>query len=105
MAKRMAALRGSDLSSAVAAIDGWAVEPGDGGLTKRFRFPDFQSAFAFMTAVALEAERMNHHPEWTNVYATVDVRLSSHDVGGVTERDLALARHMNTVAARLAAAD
>lgn len=77
------------------------METGEAAITKRFAFASFQLAFAFMTAAALKAERMNHHPEWANVYATVDVRLTSHDAGGVTERDLSLARFMDEVAAGL----
>jgi 4a-hydroxytetrahydrobiopterin dehydratase len=64
-----------------------------GGLEREFRFRDFVEAFSFMTRVALVAERMGHHPEWSNVYGTVRVRLSTHDAGGVvTERDRELAR-------------
>lgn len=97
----MGVLLGAELAAAVAGRDGWSVDAGDAAITKRFAFGSFQLAFAFMTAVALKSERMNHHPEWTNVYATVDVRLSSHDVGGVTERDLSLAAFMDDVAGRL----
>ncbi len=95
----MATLSGAELASAVAGLDGWAVEVGEGAITKSFSFPSFQLAFGFMTSAALKAERMNHHPEWTNVYSRVDVRLSSHDVGGVTERDLDLAGFMDEAAA------
>ena len=59
--------------------------------TKQFEFRDFISAFAFMTRVALEAERANHHPDWSNVYNRVHMRLSTHDAGGVTDKDLKLA--------------
>lgn len=94
----MPTLVGAELATAVSGLDGWAVEEGDGALTKSFGFSSFQIAFGFMSAVALKAERMNHHPEWTNVYSRVDVRLSSHDVGGVTERDVELAGFMDEVA-------
>ncbi|MGC9962864.1 MAG: 4a-hydroxytetrahydrobiopterin dehydratase [Acidimicrobiales bacterium] len=97
----MDALGGAELGSAVAALDGWTVEPGDAAITKTFLFANFQLAFAFMTAAALKAERMNHHPEWSNIYGTVEVRLTSHDAGGVTERDLSLARFMGNVASGL----
>jgi 4a-hydroxytetrahydrobiopterin dehydratase len=97
----MGALSGTELSDAAGALQGWSVEAGEGAIVKGFRFESFVLAFAFMTAVALEAERTNHHPEWTNVYSRVDARLSSHDTGGVTERDLALARFMDAVAAGL----
>ena len=66
----------------------------DGKLVKTFRFPDFVEAFAFMTQVALVAERLNHHPDWSNVYGTVRVMLSTHDAGGVTELDFELAAAM-----------
>ncbi|MGD0084326.1 MAG: 4a-hydroxytetrahydrobiopterin dehydratase [Acidimicrobiales bacterium] len=98
----MATLDGDDLRSAVAELDGWSVEGGERAITKRFGFADFTRAFAFMSAVALRAEKMNHHPEWTNVYATVDVRLTSHDSHGVTDRDIRLAGFMDEVAAGLA---
>lgn len=97
----MATLRGGELAAAVAALEGWTVADGEGAICKSFAFPSFQLAFGFMTASALKAERMNHHPEWRNVYSKVEVRLSSHDVGGVTERDLQLASFMDEVAAGL----
>lgn len=69
-------------------------------IERTFRFPDFVSAFAFMAEVALIAERMNHHPEWFNVYGTVRVSLSTHDAGGLTALDFRLAGAMNLAAAR-----
>jgi 4a-hydroxytetrahydrobiopterin dehydratase len=99
----MEALDGDELRVAVSELDGWSLEESGQAITRQFRFADFTGAFAFMTAAALKAEAMNHHPEWTNVYSKVDVRLMSHDVGRVTERDLSLARFMDDVAARLGA--
>ena len=78
--------------AALATLDGWR-EAADGrAIEKDFRFADFGAAFAFMTRVALLAERRNHHPDWRNVYDRVEVTLTTHDAGGVTERDIALAR-------------
>ncbi len=96
-----ATLTGEELRAAVVGLGGWAVEDGEQAITRSFRFADFNRAFAFMTAVALKAEKMNHHPEWSNVYATVEVRLTSHDSGGVTDRDLRLAAFMDEVAGGL----
>lgn len=79
------------------ALRSWAVR--EGKLYREYRFPSFVDAFGFMTSVALRAEAMNHHPEWTNVYDRVTVSLSTHDSGGVTDRDLALARQMERLAA------
>lgn len=70
----------------------WAIDHGK--LSKTFQFADFVTAFGFMTRVALIAERMNHHPEWFNVYRTVKVKLTTHDAGGITELDFELARAM-----------
>ena len=69
-------------------------------ITKTFRFDDFKQAFAFMTATALKAEQMDHHPEWFNVYNKVEVVLTTHDADGVTTRDLELAGYMDALAAR-----
>jgi len=77
----------------LAQLDGWSRE-GD-GIEKTFVFADFVAAFGWMTAVALVAERMNHHPEWFNVYKTVRVRLSTHDAGGLTSLDFDLAKCMD----------
>ena len=66
-------------------------------LHKKFTFPDFNAAFAFMTRVALLAEKMDHHPEWFNVYNKVDVTLTTHDAGGVTPKDIAMASFMNDI--------
>ena len=72
----------------------------DGRLHRRFQFVDFVEAFAFMTAVALVAEKLDHHPNWSNVYNEVDIDLWSHDVGGITERDHRMAELINTIANR-----
>lgn len=77
-------------------VPGWRIE--DGKLRRKFSFADFPTAFAFMTRVALHAEAMNHHPEWTNVWAHVDVTLVTHDAGGLTDLDFALARVMSGAA-------
>lgn len=72
----------------------------DGRLHRRFQFVDFVEAFAFMSAVALVAEKLDHHPNWSNVYNEVDIDLWSHDVGGITERDHRMAERINTIANR-----
>jgi 4a-hydroxytetrahydrobiopterin dehydratase len=79
--------------------DGWALS-GDGkALERNYRFNDFSEAFAFLTRVAMHAEKVDHHPEFTNVWNRVDFRLTTHDAGGVTERDLALAKAIEKMAA------
>jgi 4a-hydroxytetrahydrobiopterin dehydratase len=88
------------LSAAVRAqalkdLSGWADVPGRDAIAKKFVFADFNAAFGFMSRVALMAEKMDHHPEWFNVYKTVDVTLATHDAGGVTEKDIALAKFMD----------
>jgi len=75
-----------------AELPAWTVEPDGKAIVREMRFADFVSAFAFMTRIAMIAERDNHHPEWSNVYNRVSVRLTTHDVGGITKRDIALAR-------------
>ncbi|MBK1634917.1 4a-hydroxytetrahydrobiopterin dehydratase [Rhodovulum adriaticum] len=76
---------------------GWApVERAD-AIARTYVFDDFVHAFGFMTRVALEAEKMDHHPEWRNVYATVEVTLTTHDAGGLTMKDIALARRMEAL--------
>ena len=80
------------------APDGWATEPGGAALTRTLRFKDFSEAFAFLTRVALHAEKVDHHPEFTSVWNRVDFRLTSHDAGGVTERDRKLAEAINRIA-------
>jgi 4a-hydroxytetrahydrobiopterin dehydratase len=78
---------------------GWSQTPGRDALAKTFRFASFSAAFGWMTRIALAAEAHDHHPEWSNVYDRVDVVLSTHDVGGVTDLDLLLARVMEAAAA------
>jgi len=79
-------------------LDGWRMVEGRDAIAKTFVFRDFVEAFGFMTRAALAAERMNHHPEWRNVYRTVEVTLSTHDAGGLTRRDVELAQTMNRLA-------
>ncbi|ARP86462.1 4a-hydroxytetrahydrobiopterin dehydratase [Bordetella genomosp. 9] len=83
---------------AVRELGGWSVAAGRDAIAKTFRFADFNAAFGFMSRVALISEKMNHHPEWFNVYNRVDVTLSTHDAGGVTEKDVRLARFMDDIA-------
>jgi 4a-hydroxytetrahydrobiopterin dehydratase len=75
--------------------EGWDLEEGGTALVRTIRFKDFSEAFAFLTRVALHAEKADHHPEFTNVWNRVDFRLTSHDARGVTERDIALAKAIN----------
>jgi 4a-hydroxytetrahydrobiopterin dehydratase len=89
-------LTGADLDRAVAALSGWSLV--EGKLHREFRFDNFVGAFSFMSAVALVAEKRNHHPEWKNVYGRVVVDLTTHDAGGITQNDLDLARKMNELA-------
>ncbi len=84
--------------TAVAGLKGWAEVPGRDAISKSYRFADFNAAFGFMTRVALKADRMDHHPEWSNVYSKVEVTLSTHDAGGVTEKDVELAKFMDEAA-------
>ncbi|HEV7261301.1 MAG TPA: 4a-hydroxytetrahydrobiopterin dehydratase [Bosea sp. (in: a-proteobacteria)] len=83
---------------ALTTLTGWKLVEGREAITKRFVFRDFSEAFGWMTRVALLAESMDHHPEWSNVYRTVEVTLSTHDVGGLTELDVKLARAIDMIA-------
>ena len=91
-------LAGNDRSSGLAQLKGWTEVPGRDAIAKKFTFKDFSEAFGFMTRAALVAEKMDHHPEWFNVYKTVEVTLSTHDAGGVTELDVKLAQAMDKLA-------
>ena len=84
--------------SALAKLNGWSDVPGRDAITRKFIFKNFNEAFGFMSRVALVAEKMDHHPEWSNVYKTVDVTLSTHDAGGLTELDIKLAEAMDQIA-------
>jgi 4a-hydroxytetrahydrobiopterin dehydratase len=92
-------LQGNDRRAALAGLPGWQVQKDRDAIGKSFTFGDFNGAFAFMTRIALKAEAMNHHPEWSNVYNRVDIVLTSHDVAGLSNRDIALANFIDTVAA------
>src|SRR5919107_6332564 len=93
-------LIGEARKSALARLSGWSEVAGRDAITKKFVFRDFNEAFGFMTRAALVAEKMDHHPEWFNVYKTVEVTLSTHDAGGLTELDAKLAEAMNALAGR-----
>jgi len=82
-------LSGNELDEIVRNMNGWELK--DEKLQKSFKFTNFVEAFGFMTRIALEAERMNHHPEWSNVYNNVTIKLSTHDAGGITDYDIKLA--------------
>jgi 4a-hydroxytetrahydrobiopterin dehydratase len=83
---------------ALAKLKGWHMVTGRDAITKAFKFRDFSEAFAFMTRAAFVAEKLDHHPEWLNVYAKVEVTLATHDAGGLTALDIQLADAMNAIA-------
>ena len=95
----MPKLAGEARKQALAELKDWREVRGRDAIAKKFVFKDFNQAFGFMARVALTAEKMDHHPEWSNVYKTVEVTLSTHDAGGVTEKDVALAKAMDRFAA------
>jgi len=91
-------LSGEARRQALARLKGWSEVEGRDAISKKFVFADFNEAFGFMARVALTAEKLDHHPEWFNVYKTVDVTLSTHDAGGLTELDVRLAEAMDKFA-------
>jgi 4a-hydroxytetrahydrobiopterin dehydratase len=91
-------LTGEARKTALTKLTGWSEAAGRDAITRKLVFKDFNEAFGFMTRAALIAEKLDHHPEWFNVYKTVEVTLSTHDAGGVTELDIKLAEAMNRLA-------
>ena len=98
MAERMSA---EARKAALKALPGWTETAGREAIGKTFTFKDFNEAFGFMSRAALVAEKRDHHPEWRNVYKTVEVVLATHDAGGVTALDIELAKAMNAIAGQL----
>ncbi len=96
MPQGMKPLTAEEIETRLKTLSGWEIVGGK--LHREFRFRNFVEAFGFMTQVALLAEAMNHHPEWSNVYRTVRVDLTTHDAGGITEKDFALAAKMDALA-------
>ena len=94
----MAKLEGAARKQAFAELKEWREVQERDAIARKFIFKDFNQAFGFMARVALVAEKMDHHPEWSNVYKTVDVVLSTHDAGGVTQKDITLAKAMDAFA-------
>jgi 4a-hydroxytetrahydrobiopterin dehydratase len=90
----------AQIATHLAALSGWARVSGRSAISKSWKWADFNEAWGFMSRVALLAEQMNHHPEWTNVWNRVDVTLSTHDAGGLSELDFKLAAAIDRVAAR-----
>ena len=84
--------------AAIEGLKGWTDVAGRDAIAKSFRFADFNAAFGFMTRVALIAEKLDHHPEWFNVYNRVDVTLTSHDVAGLSQRDIKMAKAIDGIA-------
>ena len=91
----MKKLSKTEVTNKLKKLSGWKLVKGRNAITKTFKFKNFTEAFGWMTAMALYAEKKDHHPEWFNVYSTVEVTLSTHDAGGVTNLDLDMAREMN----------
>ena len=91
-------LSGKARTEALAALEGWAEVAGRDAISKSFSFADFNAAWGFMTRVALAADKADHHPEWSNVYNKVEIVLSTHDAGGVSDKDVALARFIDLIA-------
>jgi 4a-hydroxytetrahydrobiopterin dehydratase len=94
----VAKLTGDERARALAALPAWKAVEGRDAITRSFQFANFNEAFGFMTRVAMQAERDDHHPEWFNVYNKVEVTLATHDVGGLSERDVKLAQFIDGLA-------
>lgn len=94
----MTAMSEDEIGTLIDRLDGWAPAEDGKAIEKTFTFRTFNEAFGFMSRAALVAEKMDHHPEWFNVYGTVKVRLTSHDAGGLTARDEQLATAMDEIA-------
>ena len=101
MAERLSA---EARKAALKGLTGWSETPGREAIARTFTFKNFNEAFGFMARAALVAEKSDHHPEWRNVYKTVEVELSTHDAGGVTSLDIELAKAMNAIAGQLGVA-
>jgi 4a-hydroxytetrahydrobiopterin dehydratase len=93
----VAVLSESERAEALTGLAGWTFDDGRNGIARTFKFADFSEAFAFMTRVALAAEKADHHPEWSNVWNKVDLLLSTHSAGGVTQKDIAMAREIEAL--------
>ena len=91
-------LTGDKRREALASLEGWSEIDGRDAISKSYKFADFNMAFGWMTRIALVAEKMDHHPEWFNVYSKIDVTLATHDAGGLTMKDINLARKMDQLA-------
>jgi len=91
-------LEPEERSAALAGLAGWTLVDGRDAIQKRFVFADFNAAFGWMSRVALLAEKLDHHPEWSNVYRTVDVTLSTHDADGLSQLDITMATAMDAMA-------
>jgi len=94
-----AKLSGKARSDALATLKGWSEVTGRDAIHKSFKFADFNQAWGFMTRIALAADKADHHPEWSNVYNRVEIVLSTHDAGGLSEKDVALARFIDQLVA------
>ena len=95
----MARLTQAEREAALADLPDWRFDPDADGIRRSLRFADFGAAFAFMTRVALEAEKADHHPDWSNSWNRVDILLTTHSAGGLTQRDVALAKRIDALAA------
>lgn len=91
-------LTGQARQTAIEGLQGWSEAAGRDAIAKSYRFADFNAAFGFMTRVALIAEKLDHHPEWFNLYNRVDVTLTSHDVAGLSRRDITMAKAIDQIA-------
>jgi 4a-hydroxytetrahydrobiopterin dehydratase len=98
-AKMILLLTDDEIFSGLAALPGWTLSRDGKAIERSFKFADFVGAFGFMTRVALLAEKADHHPEWSNIYSRVDIRLTTHDCGGLSKRDLALAGKIDALPA------
>ena len=90
-------LNEAEIGTALASLNGWALDESGKALRKQFTFDNFVEAFGFMAKVALLAESADHHPEWSNVYNKVDIRLTTHDANGLTDRDVSLAQAIDAL--------